>query len=61
MVGLEVSGRTRTFKIESAQVPSSDDLKGLWKGYQDKKPLDWESPDAMSMDHLNSEMKKLKG
>jgi len=58
---LEVSGRIRTFKIESAHVPSSDDPKGLWKGYQDKKPLGWGPPDAMSMDHLNSEMRKLKG
>jgi hypothetical protein len=42
---LEVSGRTRTSKIESVQVPSSDDPKGLWKGHQDKKLLGWGSPD----------------
>jgi len=42
----EVSGGIRTFKIELAQVLSSDDLKGLWKAYQDKKPLSRGSPDA---------------
>jgi hypothetical protein len=25
---------------ESARLPSSDDPKGLWKGYPGKKPLD---------------------
>jgi hypothetical protein len=35
--GLQVFGRTRTSKIESAQVLSSDDSKWLWKGHQDKK------------------------
>jgi hypothetical protein len=53
--------KKRTFNIESTQVPSSDDPKRLWKGYQDKKPLGRRSPDAMSMDHPNSEMRKLKG
>jgi hypothetical protein len=57
MTRLNVSGRTRTFRI----VLSSDDPKSLWKEYQDKKPLVRGSPDAMSMDHLNSEMRKLKG
>jgi hypothetical protein len=28
---------------------------------QDKKPFGWRSLDAMNMDHLNSEMRKLKG
>jgi hypothetical protein len=35
--GLQVFGRTRTSKIESARVLSSDDPKWLWKGHQDKK------------------------
>jgi len=26
---------------ESARLPSSNDSKGLWKGYSGKKPLDW--------------------
>jgi hypothetical protein len=43
----------RTFKKEFARILSSDNPKGLWKGYQDKKPLGWGSPDAMNMDHLN--------
>jgi hypothetical protein len=58
---LGVSGGTRTFKIESAQVLSSNDPKFLWKEYQDIKPLIRGSPDVMNMDHLNSEIRKLKG
>jgi len=58
---LEVFGGIRTFKIESARVLSSDDPKGLWKGYQEKKPLSRGSPDAINMDHLNSKIRKLKG
>jgi hypothetical protein len=58
---LGVSGGIRTFKIESTRVLSSDDPKGLRKEYQDRKPLSRGSPDAMNMDHPNSEMRKLKG
>jgi hypothetical protein len=50
---LGVSEGIRTFKKEFARILSSDNPKGLWKGYQDKKPLGWGSPDAMNMDHLN--------
>jgi hypothetical protein len=58
---LGVSEGIRTFTKESARILSSDNPKGLWKGYQDKKPLSRGSPDAMNMDHLNSEIRKLKG
>jgi hypothetical protein len=54
---LKVSGRTRTFRI----VRSSDDPKRLRKEYQDKRPLVRGSPDATSLDHLNSKRRKLKG
>jgi hypothetical protein len=33
-------GYGRDTQGESARLPSSDDPKGLWKGYPGKKPLD---------------------
>jgi hypothetical protein len=58
---LGVSEGIRTFRKESAGILSSDNPKGLWKGYQDKKPLSRGFSDTMNMDHLNSEIRKLKG
>jgi len=37
-------GIFKGIRIESAGLPSSDNSKGLWKGYQGKKYLEWGFP-----------------
>jgi hypothetical protein len=43
-LGLFEGIRIRIYRKESIRILSSDNPKGLWKGYKRKKPLGWGFP-----------------
>jgi hypothetical protein len=43
-LGVSEGIRIRIPREESTRLPSSNNSKGLWKGYPGKKPLDWGFP-----------------